>query len=94
MIDLNEAIAVIPEAIDSLYAYSRDHIFYNSLMGILSFDELELFHTQYFECHLEKQLGLNSSDQLYHILTSTYTLIADFPIFSFFLDLTRALVFR
>ena len=57
--NLEEASKKIPEAIDRLYAHNDDHVFYNPMMGILTFEEMETFHASHFKYHLEKQFGLS-----------------------------------
>ena len=56
--DLDTAKGVIPDAISRLYDYDRSHTFYNPMMGVLSFDEMELFHYMHFKYHLQHQYGL------------------------------------
>jgi len=58
MSSLQEAIDMIPEAISRLYAYDRDHVFFNQMMGAFTFDEMELFHKKHYEHHLQRQFGL------------------------------------
>ena len=59
MKSLQNSIDTVPEALERLYSFPRDHIFYNPMMGRLSFAQLELFHAKHFEYHLEKQFGLS-----------------------------------
>ena len=56
---LEEAIDIVPEAIARLYEHKDDHVFYNPMMGILNFAQMELFQRKHFEYHLEKQYGLS-----------------------------------
>ncbi len=56
--DLSAAIEVVPEAISRIYNYAPDHIFYNPMMGRMSFEQVELLHAKHFAWHLEKQFGL------------------------------------
>ncbi len=58
MADLSEAIALIPEAIQRLYSFDEDHVFYNPMLGSFTFAEMELFHRKHFEHHLQRQFGL------------------------------------
>jgi len=61
MPDLASAKAVIPDAINRLYHHEGDHVFFNPMMGSLSFEQMELFQAKHFEWHLEKQFGLKRS---------------------------------
>ena len=57
---LEEAIAQVEPAIDRLYKHYEDNpgaIAYNSMMGELTQDQLELFHAQHYRWHLH-QFGL------------------------------------
>lgn len=57
---LEEAISHMPEAIQRFYNFwenNQDYVPYNSFMGALSFEELELFHYMHFRFHLW-QFGL------------------------------------
>ena len=58
MENLSAAIAEIPNAIDRMYQHNEDHIFYNPMMGKLTIDDLETFHSSHFKWHLEEQFGL------------------------------------
>jgi len=56
---LEEAIALIPEAVGRLYTNDQDRIFYNPFMGKLTFDQMELLQANHFKYHLEEQFGLS-----------------------------------
>ncbi len=56
--DLSAAIEVVPEAISRIYTHEPSHVFYNPMMGRMSFDQLELLHAKHFAWHLEQQFGL------------------------------------
>ncbi len=58
MPNLQQAIDTVPEAIDRLYGYSADHVFFNPSMGRLTFSEMERFHYMHFKFHLQHQFGL------------------------------------
>jgi len=57
--DLQTAIALVPEALQRLYAHDSDQVFYNPMMGKLTFEELEHFHAIHYRHHLENQYGLS-----------------------------------
>ena len=60
---LDEAIVVMPEAVERFYNFweaNPDYIPYGSFMGELSFEEVELFHYMHFRYHLW-QFGLIES---------------------------------
>ncbi len=56
--NIEEAIALVPEAINRLYKNDKDHVFYNPMMGAFTFEEMELFHRKHYEHHLQRQFGL------------------------------------
>ena len=58
MANLEEAIALVPEAIARMYRFDRDHTFYNQMMGTLTFEEMELLHYKHYQHHLQRQFGL------------------------------------
>ncbi len=58
MSNLEEAVAVIPSAVARIYSFPTDHIFFNPMMGVLTFDEMERFHYMHFKYHLQHQFGL------------------------------------
>ena len=59
MPSLQDAIDVIPDAISRLYNNPGDKVFFNPMMGRLSFSEMELFHSSHYRYHLEEQFGLH-----------------------------------
>jgi len=58
MANLEEAIDIIPEALARLYSFESNHVFFNPMMGALSFEQMELFHRKHYEHHLQRQFGL------------------------------------
>ena len=58
MNNLEEAISEIPRAIDRLYSAGESKAFFNPMMGLLTFEEMELFHYKHFKYHLQHQFGL------------------------------------
>lgn len=52
------AKAAIPEAIERLYKCPEDRVFYNPMMGKLTFQQMETFHARHYQYHLEEQFGL------------------------------------
>lgn len=56
--NLEEAIGLIPEALSRLYSFDTSHVFFNPMMGALSFEQMELFHRKHYEHHLQRQFGL------------------------------------
>jgi oxepin-CoA hydrolase/3-oxo-5,6-dehydrosuberyl-CoA semialdehyde dehydrogenase len=64
MESLAAAIAEVPQSIERLYQFAKDHEFYNPMMGRLSFDELELLTAKHFQHHLENQYGLKLDESV------------------------------
>lgn len=62
MADLQSAIAVIPEAVQRLYNHNEDHVFFNPMMGKVSFANMELMQAKHFKWHLEEQYGLGNTE--------------------------------
>ncbi len=60
MSDLVQAVATINEAVARLYRHGPEKVFYNPMMGKLTFQQMELFHAQHYKYHLEEQFELNN----------------------------------
>ena len=59
MADISAAIDEIPNAIARLYQHTEDHVFFNPMMGKLTFEQMEIMHASHFKWHLEEQFNLS-----------------------------------